>query len=181
MLISFIPIHILTSINRGFSSSHRHIGCIGYQCCSLHNWLYLTIDFHRELETNNLLVIPSSFEIELFKKIIYLFILLYNIVLVLPYFDLNPPWVYMCSPSWTPFPPLSPSHPSGSSQCTSPEHPVSCTEPGLAIRFTYDNLHVSMPFSHIIPPSPSSRVQKTVQHICVSLAVSHTGLSLPSF
>ena len=25
--------------------------------------------------------------------------LLYNIVLVLPYIDMNPPWVYMCSPS----------------------------------------------------------------------------------
>jgi len=56
---------------------------------------------------------------------IYLFILLYNIVLVLPYTDMNPPWVYMCSPSLTPLPPPSPSHPSGSSQCTSPEHPVS--------------------------------------------------------
>ena len=30
---------------------------------------------------------------------IYLFILLYNIVLALPYIDLNLPWVYMCSPS----------------------------------------------------------------------------------
>ena len=30
------------------------------------------------------------------------FILLYNIVLVFSYIDLNPPWVYMCSPSWTP-------------------------------------------------------------------------------
>ena len=29
----------------------------------------------------------------------YLFILLYNIVLVLPNIDLNLPWVYMCSPS----------------------------------------------------------------------------------
>ena len=29
---------------------------------------------------------------------IYLFILLHNIILVLPYIDLNPPWVYMCSP-----------------------------------------------------------------------------------
>ena len=28
----------------------------------------------------------------------------------------------MCSPSWTPQPPPSPSHLSGSSQCTSPEH-----------------------------------------------------------
>ena len=34
----------------------------------------------------------------LFFKSFYLFILLYNIVLVLPYIDLNPPWVYMCSP-----------------------------------------------------------------------------------
>ena len=39
----------------------------------------------------------------------------------------------------------SPSHPSGSSQCTSPEHLVSCVEPGVAIHFTYDNIHVSMP------------------------------------
>ena len=47
--------------------------------------------------------------------------------------DMNQPWVYTCSPSWTPLPPPSPPHPSGSSQCTSPEHPVSCIEPGLAI------------------------------------------------
>ena len=48
--------------------------------------------------------------------------------MVLPYIDMNPPWVYMCSPSWTPLPPPSPSHPCESSQCTSPEHPVSCIE-----------------------------------------------------
>ena len=41
--------------------------------------------------------------------------------------------VYMCPPSWTSFPPPSPCHPSGSSQCTSPEHPVWCIKPGLAI------------------------------------------------
>ena len=34
--------------------------------------------------------------------------------------------VYMCSPSWTLLPPPSLYHPSGSSQCTSPKHPVSC-------------------------------------------------------
>ena len=33
--------------------------------------------------------------------------------MVLPYIDMNLPWVYMCSPSWTPLPPPSPSHPSG--------------------------------------------------------------------
>ena len=84
-------------------------------------------------------------------------------------------------PSWTPFPPPSPSHPSGSSQCTSPEHPVWCIEPGLAIYFTYGNIHVSMLFSQIIPPSASLRAQKSVLYICVSFAVSHIGSSVPSF
>ena len=96
----------------------------------------------------------------------------------MPYIDLNLPWVYTCSPSWTPLPPPYSSHPSGSSQCTSPEHPVSCIEPGLAIRFTYI-IHVSMLFSHII--ALSHRVQKTAVYLCVSFAVLHTGLSLPSF
>ena len=81
--------------------------------------------------------------------------------------DMNPPWVYMCSPSWTPLPPPSPS--SGSSQCTSPEHPVSCIEPGLAIWFTYDNIHVSMLFFQIIPPSPSPTESKRLFCISVSL------------
>ena len=75
----------------------------------------------------------------LFKNFILFYLLEANcnIDLVLPYIDMNPPWAYMCSPSWTPLPPPSPSHPSGSSQCTSPEHPVSCIEPGLAICFTW--------------------------------------------
>ena len=46
---------------------------------------------------------------------------------------LNLPRVYICSPSWRPLPPPSPSHPSRSSHCTSPKHPVSCIEPGLVI------------------------------------------------
>ena len=54
---------------------------------------------------------------------------------------MNPPQVYMCSPSRTPLPPPSPFHPSGSSQCTSPKHPVSCIEPGLATRFIHDIVH----------------------------------------
>ena len=70
-------------------------------------------------------------------------------------------------------PPPSPSHPSGSSQCTSPEHPVSCIEPGLVICFTYDNIHVSMLFSHIIPLSPSPTESKRLFYTSVSLLLSH--------
>ena len=62
----------------------------------------------------------------LFLNYYYYFFLLYNIVLVLPYINMNPPRLYTCSPSWTPLPPPSPYHPSGSSQCTSPKLPVSC-------------------------------------------------------
>ena len=41
---------------------------------------------------------------------------------------MNQPWIYMCSPSRSPLPPPTPSHPSGSSQCTSPEHSNQCQE-----------------------------------------------------
>ena len=102
----------------------------------------------------------------------FYFILLYNTELVLPYINMNPPWVYTCSQSWTPLPPPSPYHPSGSSQCTSPEHPVSCIEPGLAIHFTYGIIHVSMPFSQIIPPLPSPTESKRLFYTSVSLLLS---------
>ena len=44
---------------------------------------------------------------------------------------------YTCVPaSWTPLPPPSSSHLSGSCQCTSPKHPVSCIQSRLVICFT---------------------------------------------
>ena len=70
-----------------------------------------------------------------FFNFYFYFILLYNTLLVLPYIDMNPPRVYMRSQSWTPLPPPSPYHPSGSSQCTSPKHPVSCIEPRWGYEF----------------------------------------------
>ena len=71
-------------------------------------------------------------------------------------------------------PPPSPYHPSGSPQCTSPKHPVSCIEPGLATRFIHDIIHVSMPFSQIFPPSPSPTECVRLIYTSVSLLLSPT-------
>ena len=129
----------------------------------------------------NLLVISTSLMIndiicnffELFIFLFFLiFILLYNTVLVLPYIDMNPPWVYMSSQSWTPLPPSTPYYLSGSFPCTSHKHPVSCIEHRLAIHFLHDSIHVSMLFSQIIPPSPSPSESKSPLYTSVSLLLS---------
>ena len=75
---------------------------------------------------------------------------------------MNRPGVYMCPLSWISLPTPSPSHPSRSSQCTSPEHSVSCIEPRLVIYFIYGNIHVSMLVSQIILPSPSPTESKSL-------------------
>ena len=110
-----------------------------------------------------------------FFNFYFYFILLYNTVLCLPYIDMNPPRVYMSSQTWTPLPPPTPYHLSGSSPCTSPKHPVFCIEHRLAIRFLHDRIHVSMPFSKTIPPSPSPSESKSPLYTSVSLLLSRKG------
>ena len=70
-----------------------------------------------------------------------------------------------------------------SSLWVSPVHQprASCIKHGLANCFTYDNIHVSTPFSQTIPPSHSPKESKRLFYTSVSFAISHTGLLLPSF
>ena len=124
-----------------------------------------SVSFHSSRSKNVI-----SFFFFLILLLLLLLFLLYNIVLVLPYINMYPPQVYTCSQSWNPLPPPSPYHPSGSSQCTSPKHPVSCIEPGLAICFLYDIIHVLKTFSQIIPPFPES---KRLFYTSVSLLLSY--------
>ena len=106
------------------------------------------------------------------------FILFFSVLFIYFYFTIlywfchTLTWVrHGCTCVPHPEPP-SPSHPSGSSQCTSPKHPVSCIKPGLEIHFLYDNIHVSMPFSYFIPPSPSPTESKRLYNTSVSLLLS---------
>ena len=53
-----------------------------------------------------------------------------------------------------------------------PWAPASCIQPGLAICFTIDNIHVSMLFSQTIPPSPSCTESKSLFYTSVTLFLS---------
>ena len=71
-----------------------------------------------------------------------------------------------------PLTPPSPYHPSGSSQCISPEHPVSCIEPGLVTHFLCDTIR----FTAILPSHPTLPLSQRVQRLfytSVSLLLSH--------
>ena len=107
--------------------------------------------------------------------------LLYNIVVVLPYIDMNQPWVYVCSPSCVPLLPPSPPHPSGH-----PSTPVLSTLShasnldwwSVSHMIIYMFLCYSLKSSHL-PLFPQSPKDCSI-HLCL-FAVSHTGLSFPFF
>ena len=98
----------------------------------------------------------------------FYFTLLYNTVLVLPYIDINPPRVYMSSQTWTPLPPPTPYHLSGSSPAPAPSilYPAS----NIAWRFiSYMIVYMfqchSPKSSHPLPLPQSQKVGST--HLCL--------------
>ena len=111
----------------------------------------------------------------------FFFFKLYNIVLVLPNIEMDPPQVYLCSPSWTLLPPPSPYpywvFPVHQPQASSIVHR---TWTGISFHtWYYTCFNASLP--NLPTLSLSHRVHKTDLYISVSFAVSYTGLLLPSF
>ena len=78
-------------------------------------------------------------------------------------------------PILNPPPSSLPYHPSGSSQCTSPKHPVSCIEPGLETRFIlYMFQCPSSKSSHPLPLPPSPK--KCSIHQCLFCCLLYRGI-----
>ena len=130
--------------------------------------------FHREEEIYTFLIYIFSHHFFKFKFIYFnwrLITLQYCIGFAIPQHE-SATGMHMF-PILNPLLPPSPYHLSGTSQCTSHKHPVSCIEPRLAIRFLYDIINVSMPFSQIIPPFPSPTESKSLFYTSVSLLLSH--------
>ena len=105
--------------------------------------------------------------------------LFYNIVLVLPYINMYPPQVYTCFPSWTSLPPHT--IPLGHPSAPAP----SILYPALNLDWRFVSCMILYMFQCHSPKSSHPRPLPQSPKDCfmhrVSFAVSHTGLSLPSF
>ena len=134
-----------------FSSNHKRTPIMVITFCYLlrETFYLLYLSYYFSKQPFKVDKIPISFFF--FCRTIYFIFFSFFFYLFFIYLFI----FYFRSPSWTLLPPPSPYHPSWSSQCTSPQHPASCIEPGLASHFIHDISHVSMPFSQIFPPSPS--------------------------
>ena len=100
----------------------------------------------------------------IFFKFYFIF-KLYNIVLVLPNIEMNPPQVYMCSPSWTLLRPPSPYHlwviPVHQPQASSIVHQTWTGDSFHKWYYTY--------FNAILPNHPSLSLSQTPKDSSIGL------------
>ena len=92
----------------------------------------------------------------------------YNIVLVLPYINMNQPQVYICSPNLNHphFPPHLIQGCPGTWALGDLLHALNLH---LATNFTYGNIHISMLFSQITPPSNWNSFSNSISSLLVSV------------
>ena len=168
-----------------------HQQCMGIPIpLNLQHHLLLSAIFIKAILVNVkwILIVVLFIYLVLFFLVFFFFLFIYLFYFTIFYrFCHTLTWIrHGCTCVPHPEPPSNlPPHPipPGSSQCTSPEHPVSCIETGLAICFTYANLHVSMPFSHIshLRPLPQSPKDCSI-HLCLFCCLAYRDtVSLPSF
>ena len=116
----------------------------------------------------------------LLQIFISFFFFTYNVVLVLPYINMNPPWVYTCSPSWTPLPPPSQYLPVPS-LCVVPVHQPQASSI-MHQTWTGNSFHMwyYTCFNAILPNHPtlslSHRVQKTSIHLCLFCCLTYRAI-----
>ena len=117
------PILLFSPISLHWSLKKAFLSLLAILWNSAFRWVYLSFSpllfasllFSAicQASSDNLFAFFNFFFLEMifffsfFFKFYFIF-KLYKIVLVLPNIKMNPPQVYMCSPSWTLFPPPSP-------------------------------------------------------------------------
>ena len=92
--VSSCPTSLSTfGFGSGLHCCHSHRCVMVSYCLDLHFLVTFAIEH---------IICHLNVFVFLFVCLFFYFILLYNNVLVLPYIDMNPPWVYMSSQSWAP-------------------------------------------------------------------------------
>ena len=96
----------------------------------------------------------------------------------LSYINMNRPWVYMCPPSWTSFPPPSPTYPYGCPQSTGFGYRSSCMELALVIyfhmvRYMFQCCSFKSSYELTDWPSPSPTESKILFFLSVSPLLLH--------